>query len=632
MTRLRSYLLPLLLLGAPVPALAHQFGMHARYFVDETAALTAEQVAASLPTLPWKELTPRNSSFGQTTARVWVHFRLPAVVPGRSESGALFLEVPSAYIGLLELHEVKAGRIVSTKRTGLAVPVAERDPSVIGTGFHAFRFLTNRDPDADFLLSAESPLPLALPLRLWNASDYPTHHWYEALVIGLYLGCLLIAAFYNAFLAISLRSRLYGTYALFVVSMVFIFMASTGLNVHLLYPASPWWALRDMHVWSGVSLLFYSLFAREFLSSRRLSPWLDRLLLFLVLVSGLRSLWVLFELNNAVSAAGVMASALSNVVVLAMAVKALRSGERAARYFFWASLSFNLFIVAFLLQELNAIWLGTWMPWGPFLGTLIEISLLSLALADRIRDTQRELSRQKAAVVHADKMGALGRMAGEIAHEINNPLAIIHGNAVLMRKHLESASHSPAEVARLAETIEATTMRITKVVKSMRSLARDSRRDPLRSRALRSIVQDSAAICQDRFVEAGVRLDVGAVPDGVFLSCRASEISQVLVNLLMNALDALKAAGAEGWVRVEVAQKGKFVEVAVVDSGPGVPKDIRARIHEPFFTTKEAGSGLGLGLSISRTIIEEGHGGRLWLDETSQNTRFAFQLPASPVV
>ena len=255
------------------------------------------------------------------------------------------------------------------------------------------------------------------------------------------------------------------------------------------------------------------------------------------------------------------------------------------------------------------------------MGVLVEVLLLSFALADRIRRVNWELEQQKAAIVQAEKLSALGRMAGEIAHEISNPLAIIHGHAVLIKKEEGALPH----IREFGATIEHTANRISKVVKGMRALARDSRRDPFRPAALGSIVQDALVFCQDKKGAKPVRLEVMDPLEGLSLRCRSSEISQVLANLLNNSFDAVDGVG-DPWVKLEVLPRENMVEIAVIDNGHGVPKNLRSRIHEPFFTTKEAGKGLGLGLSISRTIIE-GHGGQLWLDESSPNTRFAFTVP-----
>jgi C4-dicarboxylate-specific signal transduction histidine kinase len=97
------------------------------------------------------------------------------------------------------------------------------------------------------------------------------------------------------------------------------------------------------------------------------------------------------------------------------------------------------------------------------------------------------------------------------------------------------------------------------------------------------------------------------------------------VNLVNNARDAV-AQAAIRWIRIEAVPAGGSMEISVADSGPGIPEDIRARIMDPFFTTKGVGRGTGLGLSISKAIVED-HGGSLILDPSSRHTRFVVKLP-----
>src|SRR5262249_14437227 len=122
------------------------------------------------------------------------------------------------------------------------------------------------------------------------------------------------------------------------------------------------------------------------------------------------------------------------------------------------------------------------------------------------------------------------------------------------------------------------------------------------------------------------------VSPGIALTCRAVQISQILVNLLNNALDAVRNARGEtatsGWVEIRVDTIGERVLIRVLDSGPGVPEELESKIMQPFFTTKGAGRGTGLGLSISAAIAKE-HGGSLRLDKKVSASCFVLELKIS---
>ncbi len=109
------------------------------------------------------------------------------------------------------------------------------------------------------------------------------------------------------------------------------------------------------------------------------------------------------------------------------------------------------------------------------------------------------------------------------------------------------------------------------------------------------------------------------------IQCRESEIAQVLFNLLINACQAEEQL-SERWVTLNCEEEDEKIRIVVKDSGPGIPTDIRQKIFQPFFTTKDIGQGTGLGLSVSVGLVE-GHNGQLWLDDKEQNTTFIVQLP-----
>jgi signal transduction histidine kinase len=606
-----------------LPAQAADLPVEKHYFEDKTASLGIDDILPRLNSLPWspaREIKPR---FGPTKSRVWFRFRLPETKLKYGNHEPLLLEIENAYLKRVGFYAVLDGQVLRRSLTGMEVPLSCRGPGVLQTASTTFRIPAPRNLHTEYFLSIESVFPLALPMRLMEAPDYALQHWTHMLFLGFFFGGLLMAAAFNGFLALSLRNRFFRNYSLFVAGVFMAYLAHEGLSIQLLWPESPWWAVRDLYFFGGVALFFYAQFVREFLESARVAPWLDKTMRALVFVCVGTTAFLMVEVYQPVAIICQSTVVLVNFVALAIACRALARGVRSARYFFLSSLVFNVSIIVFQLQEASVLWIGSFVDKAPHVGTILEVALISLALADRVRQVNLEVSRQRAALVHSEKLSALGRMAGEIAHEINNPLAIIHGNAVLIRDFPTHPS-----VKDHAATIEETANRISKIVRGMRAHARDSRADPFQRTSLQPLLQGVLALCEKRAQEEGVKLELGPMRSDLSIFCRSSEICQVLVNLINNAIDAVEGLG-NPVIKVEVSERDGMVELAVTDNGSGVSKEIRSRIHEPFFTTKGVGKGLGLGLSIARVIVEA-HGGDLSLDESSPLTRFAFRLPSSP--
>jgi C4-dicarboxylate-specific signal transduction histidine kinase len=183
-------------------------------------------------------------------------------------------------------------------------------------------------------------------------------------------------------------------------------------------------------------------------------------------------------------------------------------------------------------------------------------------------------------------------------------------------------------VSRTATRIRQTAERIAKIVKSMRRISREGSQDQFLPVPVAKIIEDALEICQARFKAHSVTLRLPVIDPSLVIPCREVQIAQILLNLLTNAFDAVSVQGAEKWVRLAVEPRGESLVFSVVDGGPGIPPELKTRIMEPFFTTKEVGKGTGLGLSLSRSIAEE-HGGKLELTTESGHTCFSLTLPLS---
>jgi len=242
---------------------------------------------------------------------------------------------------------------------------------------------------------------------------------------------------------------------------------------------------------------------------------------------------------------------------------------------------------------------------------------------------QRLLEKQRAKLIESQKMSILGEMAANIAHEINNPLAIVSGSAEQIREAVQGGLLSPEIGEHLSDTIMRNATRIKTIIKGLRNFTRDGAADPFRETRLRAVIDDTESICRERFLSYDVQLQVEPVPDTLFIECRPTQIMEVLVNLLSNALHAVEHAD-EQWVSLGVHDIGDDIEIVVADSGPGIPPDVERLLFERFGTTKEFGKGTGLGLSISKRIVQS-HGGNLSYDRLSGHTRFTIRLPKKHV-
>lgn len=231
-------------------------------------------------------------------------------------------------------------------------------------------------------------------------------------------------------------------------------------------------------------------------------------------------------------------------------------------------------------------------------------------------------------MIQSNKMASLGEMASGIAHEINNPLAIIKMTALQMQKNInEENTVLKNGVIKIDSTVD----RISKIIQGLRTFSRDGRNDPFEIVSFDHLIDDILSFCKERLKHHSIQLIKEDFDPNLVFEGRQIEISQVILNLLNNAIDAVDPlSDVDKWIRISAKNNGSFLEIKITDSGKGIPMETQAKIFQPFFTTKEIGKGTGLGLSLSLTIIKN-HLGEIFLDNDSPNTCFVLRLPNQQV-
>jgi signal transduction histidine kinase len=239
---------------------------------------------------------------------------------------------------------------------------------------------------------------------------------------------------------------------------------------------------------------------------------------------------------------------------------------------------------------------------------LVQAALISLLLHERRRRHFAEVqSRQRMnELAHTNRYSIAGELTASIAHEINQPLGSILTNAETAQVMLKSPAPDMNELGEIIADIRRDDQRASQVILRLRSLLKKTPFE-LRDFDLNDAVQDAIELLGGVAIARGVRMDRFMTPVPLPVNGDRIQLQQVIINLMINAMDAMvDMPSADRVMSVYTARIDAFAQITVSDSGPGIPQDKRKQIFEPFFTTKP--QGMGMGLSIARTIVEAHHG------------------------
>jgi two-component system, NtrC family, sensor kinase len=256
---------------------------------------------------------------------------------------------------------------------------------------------------------------------------------------------------------------------------------------------------------------------------------------------------------------------------------------------------------------------------------LIEEERALRAKIAEVEHARADLARTQTQLVRSERLASVGRLAAGLAHEIGNPIAAMMG----LEDLLLEGDLSPHEQRDFIKRMRAETERVHRTLKDLLQFARprrDPRADGPESGDVEAAIHDTAALVVHQPSLQRLELHLDVEPALARVTLGTEQLGQVVLNLILNAADALSPGGA-GRIRVLARAAADGVEIAVEDSGPGVPADVAEHIFEPFFTTKEVGKGTGLGLSVCQGLVSAA-GGTLALDATyTAGARFVVCLP-----
>ena len=257
------------------------------------------------------------------------------------------------------------------------------------------------------------------------------------------------------------------------------------------------------------------------------------------------------------------------------------------------------------------------------LGILIfEIFFIFRPMVNKVRDTFEHLNKIEEQSFLTSRLALIGEIASTIGHEIKNPLFVVRHYASKL-----VTEHNPEEREHIHENISKNIDRIYKILKSLSTQSREASHDLIEKVSISSVLEDALEMFGPKIKYGNISIAKDLKFDGA-ISCRSAAISQVIANLLSNAIDAVSESGSDKKsIRIESGKDDEGIFLRIIDSGVGVSPEMSDKIFESFMTTKKQGKGSGLGLPISRKIMEEHHGS-LSLNPDISPSCFELRFPA----
>ena len=256
----------------------------------------------------------------------------------------------------------------------------------------------------------------------------------------------------------------------------------------------------------------------------------------------------------------------------------------------------------------------------------IKNSELELRYREKL-EADKILKEKDAELQEAQRLSVVGEFAAGIAHEVNNPLAILKGKAQLLQLQIQSLNISQKEetekINESVNVINDTVDHTADLIKNLKTFSSKDKFESLEFSSLRTVVDVALNISKSRCSHAGIDVRIN-MDENIEVECSPVSLSQVILNLILNSIHAIESL-EEKWIKIETKILDNSIQILITDSGNGIPADIAGKIMQPFFTTKDPGKGTGLGLSISQKSVVKMNG-NLTYNADSTHTQFILEF------
>lgn len=664
------------------------------YFEDVSGKLLLENIKR-LPEDSFNTYDKNVLNFGYTQSSYWIKTK----VVNHTEHNRLYMEIGQANTDLVELHVDNKTQVVSDLKKFSERNIKDPTPT----------FILDIAPgdEKDIYIKIQGADELVVPIHMGSQELIVSMSRRRDTLFGVFAGILAVMILYNLFLFLSLRTKIYFLYVMFILPLLLGQSSLLGYSNKFFWPNSDFWPNQGGIVFPLLTITFGVIFASRFINLKRYIPWAVwpiNVFVVISLAGATISIFGYTTVGSILLNATGMISALFIIVICAILTNQRVS---SAKFLLVAWTIFLTGVIFHVLRSLNILDYNFLTSYSMPIGSAFETVLLSFALADRINtlkkqreesqrlmllevkknndltrnqnmvleekvhqrtlelevmnsDLEETLSNLKSTqghLIEAEKMASLGHLTAGIAHEINNPINYVSSNVEPLRQDLGDIlsilndykeamqksggaelkslqekeqeldiEYSIKEMKDLLNGIEEGARRTSEIVTGLKNFSRTDE-DEAQSADINNGLQSTITILKSELKDINCIMELGQIPH---IKCYLGKLNQVFMNLIDNAIDAIKerfpnSTDGELLIRTEVVDEN--VLITIKDNGCGMPEEVSKNIFDPFFTTKDVGKGTGLGLSITYGIMEK-HNGHISVESKEDvGTTFLIELP-----
>ncbi|MCB9073383.1 MAG: HAMP domain-containing histidine kinase [Bdellovibrionaceae bacterium] len=276
-----------------------------------------------------------------------------------------------------------------------------------------------------------------------------------------------------------------------------------------------------------------------------------------------------------------------------------------------------------LLSAIALVYALILLKSGCLLNTLLQSEFTQ---SEKNKFLAKELENKTLNLISNAQRAMMGDVASGMAHEMNNPLMTILVNIDKLDKLCGESAFCKESAKSTIEKLKTNVERVTRITKNLSYFYTSLQKKEDSIINFYGLVEQIIINHSDKIAKNNIHVITKTIPPYLNTIGNSSDLACAFTHIISNAIDACKNGDSQPWIRIEAAEWHNGIEIRVIDSGSGISKDIQDKIMNPFFTTKDVGDGVGLGLPIARNILHR-HGGSIHLDPTSVNTTFIINLP-----